>query len=202
MTDERKSGKRNASAWPDERLVRECLRGNEEAWAGLVDKYKNLVFSIPIRYGLAREDAADIFQAVWTDLLSELPRLREPRALPAWLMRVSSHKCFHWKRKQSRFLAGEGRVGEIASAEERDNPAEDLLYQVEQEQILREALTEVAPHCRLMLEMLFFKSPPRPYREVARRLGIATGSIGFIRRRCLDRLRRILERKGFRPGGV
>src|SRR3989442_7578786 len=40
-----------------------------------------------------------IFQAVCLELLSELPRLREPEALPAWLIRVTYHKCFHWKRR-------------------------------------------------------------------------------------------------------
>jgi hypothetical protein len=36
-----------------------------------------------------------------------------------------------------------------------------------------------------------------PYTEVGRRLQLATGSIGFIRGRCLKRLKQILEEKGF-----
>jgi len=35
------------------------------------------------------------------------------------------------------------------------------------------------------------------YQEVAKRLGLATGSIGFIRGRCLRRLQRALEKAGF-----
>ena len=45
--------------------------------------------------------------------------------------------------------------------------------------------------------MLFFESPPLSYQETARRLNIATGSIGFIRMRCLEKLRKSLEEKGF-----
>jgi DNA-directed RNA polymerase specialized sigma24 family protein len=45
--------------------------------------------------------------------------------------------------------------------------------------------------------MLFFEEPARPYQDVARELGIATGSIGFIRQRCLDRLRKKLVEAGF-----
>jgi DNA-directed RNA polymerase specialized sigma24 family protein len=44
--------------------------------------------------------------------------------------------------------------------------------------------------------MLFFETPARPYQEVARELGIATGSIGFIRGRCLKKLRQALEQEG------
>ena len=39
--------------------------------------------------------------------------------------------------------------------------------------------------------------PPVPYNEVARRLNLATGSIGFIRGRCLKRLKKLLQEKGF-----
>jgi DNA-directed RNA polymerase specialized sigma24 family protein len=54
---------------------------------------------------------------------------------------------------------------------------------------LREALAHLAGRCRQLIEMLFFEEPPRPYKEVADSLHIATGSIGFIRQRCLHRLR-------------
>src|SRR4029077_12344770 len=81
----------------NERLVRECCKGNEAAWSALIDKYKNLIFSIPIKFGLPREDAADIFQAVCLDLLSSLPQLREPDALPKWIMQTTYHKCLRTK---------------------------------------------------------------------------------------------------------
>ena len=48
-----------------------------------------------------------------------------------------------------------------------------------------------------MIELLFFQQPPPPYSEVAQKLQLATGSIGFIRGRCLKRLKQILEEKGF-----
>jgi len=48
-----------------------------------------------------------------------------------------------------------------------------------------------------MVRMLFFEMPPRPYEEIAKELGIATGSIGFIRGRCLTKLKQQLENMGF-----
>ena len=60
--------------------------------------------------------------------------------------------------------------------------------------MLREALSELPPRCRELIRMLFFETPPVPYEEVARNLGLATGSVGFIRMRCLKRLRKRLER--------
>src|SRR6202789_52520 len=90
------------AAWPDARLVSELLGGSEEAWRALIFKYKNLIFSIPVKYGFSADDATDIFQSVCLELLSQLPNLRNPQALPKWIMQVTAHKCFHGKRQQQR----------------------------------------------------------------------------------------------------
>lgn len=184
-----------ASEWTNKRLVEECLRGNEQAWNALVDRYKTLVYSIPLRYGAAPQDAADIFQSVWLDLFNELPRLREPEAIQGWLIRVASNKCYHWKRQQTSRGEDAGSDGlEIMSGAELPT---DILAVMEREQLIREAIAQLPPRCRDMIELLFFENPPMAYAEVAERLRLAKGSIGFIRGRCLKRLKRILEEKGF-----
>jgi RNA polymerase sigma factor (sigma-70 family) len=183
-------------SWTDERLVAECRKGNQDAWSGLIEKDKNLIFSVPIKFGLPREDAADIFQAVCLDLLSDLPQLREPRALPKWLMQMSFHKCLRWK-KQRLVLFDDPLEIEGASEASSEELPEEVMYQVQREQMLRDAVASLAPRCHRMIAMLFFESPARPYQEVAKELGIATGSIGFIRGRCLRMLRQRLQKEGF-----
>ena len=176
----------------DEQLVQDSLDGNQEAWSELIDKYKNLIFSVPIKYGFSRDEAADIFQDVCLSLFFQLKTVREPRALAKWLLMVTSHKCFHWKRRNSRFVNMEPEALELAAGE---IPAEalELVAEAQTEQALREALAGISSRCRELMKMLFFDQPPRPYRVVAQNLGIATGSIGFIRQRCLDRLRKKVE---------
>src|SRR5580704_13156726 len=87
----------------DERLIGRCLKGDQEAWSALIDKYKSLIYSIPVKLGM-HQDAADIFQSVCVDLLSELPRLREHRALPKWLMQTCYHKCLRYQRGAERMV--------------------------------------------------------------------------------------------------
>jgi len=188
-----KPEKEQQSAWNDERLVRECLAGNEEAWSALIDKYKKLIYSIPVKWNLSRDDANDIFQAVCFDLYSELSRLREPRALPKWLIQTTLHKCARLKQKQSRFVGDEVTDDLMPLGAGADR----ILEEVEREQVLRDALGGVPARCAQMVRMLFFESPARPYNEIASELGLATGSIGFIRGRCLDKLRKQLELVGF-----
>src|SRR5262249_18507290 len=74
--------------------------------------------------------------------------------------------------------------------------AEALIRQTEEEQILREALAELAPRCRRLIEMLFFETPARPYADVAAELRLPLGSGGLTREQCIERLRRALEARG------
>ena len=183
------------SDWTNARLVAECLNGNEQAWNVLVDRYKNLIYSIALRYGAPHQDAADIFQRVCLDLFNELPRLRDAEALQAWLIRVTTHKCYHWKHQSSRESGWDEDEMSARSADAMVPP--DVMAEMEREQLVQEAIAELPTRCREMIELLYFENPPLPYANVAQRLHLATGSIGFIRGRCLERLRKILEAKGF-----
>jgi RNA polymerase sigma factor (sigma-70 family) len=179
----------------DGRLVQQCLKGDEQAWAELISRYKNLIYSIPVKLGFSQDDAADIFQAVCAELISQLSELRNPKALAGWLIKVTAHRCGQWKRHASRFVDPESLPEPSAGDEVLPDR---LLAEVEHEQMLRTALRELTPRCRQLVEMLFFEASPRPYEQVARSLGIATGSIGFIRGRCLEKLRQRLEKMGFK----
>jgi RNA polymerase sigma factor (sigma-70 family) len=185
-----------AAEWSNTRLVAGCLAGDERAWHLLLDRYKNLIYSIPLRYGVPHQDAADIFQAVCLDLFNELERVRDAEALQGWLIRVTSNKCYHWKRRQNSQEADydEGQIEALPGVEQI--PAE-LIVELEREQMVREAMGQLPPRCQQMIDLLFFQNPPMPYNEVAQRLRLAKGSIGFIRGRCLKRLKKILQTRGF-----
>lgn len=180
----------------DRDLVRGCILGREEDWNLLIDRYKNLIFSVPIRYGFSRDEAADIFQSVCLELFCQLPKLRDPKALPKWLIQVTSHRCFHAQRQSRRMVSRDDEDVNLPQAIEPPR-AELQLRELENEQMLREAVAALPDRCRSLVHMLFYEEPRRPYQEVAAGLGLATGSIGLLRQKCLDRLRQTLESLGF-----
>jgi RNA polymerase sigma factor (sigma-70 family) len=190
-----RTSKKSPGAWDDARLVKECVSGNEEAWSSLIEKYKALIYSIPVKYGLPPHEAADVFQSTCMELLTRLPQLREPRALPKWLMQVAHHQCYRWKRQQQRVVSRDADPD--LPVPETPAIAESLVQQTQEEQMLREAMAFLTPQCRRLVELLFFEVPPRPYTDVAAELGLAVGSIGFTRQKCIERLRRHLDELGF-----
>ena len=177
--------------------MRECLEGNEDAWAALIDKYKKLIYSIPFKYGASPDAAADIFQSVCVELFAELSRVRKTAALRGWLITVTTHQSFHWKRRHLKRMDREQTNLDVDEIDASRAVPPDVTEEIEREQMLREATLRLSPRCQEMIRLLFYAEPPLPYREVARRLGLATGSVGFIRGRCLDRLKKTLHAMGF-----
>ena len=182
-------------AWSDEDLVAECLSGNQEAWTALVSKYKNLVYSVPMKYRMSPDDAADVFQSVWTELYNELSKLRRAGAVRSWLVTVASNQCYRWKKNQRKWSEPADPEFDIETLA-GDSGAAALQESIEREQVVREAIQRLPDRCQTMVRLLFYSDPPPSYSEVAQRLGLAEGSIGFIRGRCLQKLRRNLEDRG------
>lgn len=154
-----------------------------------------MIYSIPVKYGLPAADAADVFQATCLELLARLPEVREPRALPKWLLQVAHHQCWRWKHRQQKTLSRDSTP--LLPEAEIPAIAESLVQQTHEEQTLREAMASLEAKCRRLIDLLFFETPSRPYAEVAQALGLAVGSVGSARQRCIQKLRHKLQDRGF-----
>jgi len=182
------------SGLSEKELVQRCLDGDKESWSILVDKYKRLIFSIALRHGFSKEDADDILQDVYLSLLKNLGDLRNPQALPAWIIRTTCRECVHCHKKSSSLLLTPRII------EEHAGPAntiyDSMAHELDSEQMLGKAIAQLPTRCRELIQLLFFTIPPRSYEEVANCFGVAKGSIGFIRMKCLKRLRQRLAANG------
>lgn len=172
------------------------MAGSTDAWEALLAKYKNLIYSIPIRMGVAPDDANDIFQSVCVELFNGLPALRDVDSLPGWLATVARHRTFHWKKAATRRAVREGTELDAADASALGVEDVDVVAAAQRDQGIREAIDRLPERCQRLVRMLFFEAEARPYASIASELGLAQGSIGFIRGRCLKKLKRELEKGG------
>ena len=178
--------------WSDQELVQACLRGDEQAWGALIRRYQNIMYFFARRYGANSADAADVFQLVCAELFVSLPRLRNQQNLRSWIMTVSAHQAYHWKRsflKRARREAGETE----GAFDTLTTPPSTELELRQRDDAMRSAIAQLPPRCQVLVRLLFYEDPPLPYEVVAKRLGLATGSIGLTRSRCLKKLQRILD---------
>jgi RNA polymerase sigma factor (sigma-70 family) len=170
-------------------LVARARNGEKSAWDALVERYAPLVWSICRRRGLSVADAEDAAQIVWLQLVDQLGRIRDPAALPGWLVTTTRHECGRILREAGRTQAA-GYVLDAGNIPDEQTvmPEHELLV-AERHAALREAFTDLPPGCQELVAMLI-EDPPVPYAEISARLGIPAGSIGPSRGRCLEKLRR------------
>jgi RNA polymerase sigma factor (sigma-70 family) len=183
----------------DEALVRACRQGDEAAWEALVNRYRRLVYTVPLRAGLDEDTAADVFQRVFTALVEQLDDIAQPGRLSAWLVTTARRETWRAVRRRAPALPA-GNAGAAAEMEELPDQAvlpDEQLVRLEEQHAVRSAVAGLDERCRQLLTLLFYRATTPPYAEIASALGIAVGSIGPIRARCLERVRRHLAEAGF-----
>jgi len=168
-------------------LVARAKTGDKQAWDALVERYAPLVWSICRRYRLGAADAADASQSVWLHLVEKLGNFRDPAALPRWLVTTTRHECARLLRAAHGPHAALPLDGENIGDDQAPNAERELLA-AERHAVLREALSQLPPRYQQLI-ILLTRDPPVPYAQISATLDIPVGSIGPLRRRCLQRLR-------------
>jgi RNA polymerase sigma factor (sigma-70 family) len=170
-------------------LIRACQDGDAQAWERLLGQYERLVFSIPLRYGLTADDAADITQLTFTILIQSLSGLRADTRLAPWLATVARRHTWRLLAHRRREAVDpDGDLSEdrsLASASEEVDRWERLEW-------VRHGLSLLDERCRRLLHALYLDLEEPSYAEVARRMHMPVGSIGPTRARCLEQMRRQL----------
>lgn len=172
----------------DAELLSACVRGEPRAWSRLVDRYSALVYSIPRKQGLPESDCDDVFQTVFSSLLTHIGSIRDAASLPKWLITSTRRECWRVARARAPVaLPDDPPDAAVSEAETMET--------LERRQIVRESLRELGGSCERLLRALFASRAERSYADIARELGLPVGSIGPTRARCLSKLMEILGRR-------
>jgi RNA polymerase sigma-70 factor, ECF subfamily len=87
---------------PDTLLARLAARGDERACQELMRRYQDRVYSVAYGFVRDREEALDITQETFLQMLEALPRFREQASFFTWLHRIALNRCIDWGRSRRR----------------------------------------------------------------------------------------------------
>lgn len=181
---------------PDRQLIRWILDGAhvQEAWTALLDRYSNLIYTVPLRYGLQQSDAADVYQSVCEMLWQEMVHLRDHDRLASWLLTTAGRASWRVVMDRRRHMLRESPVLDDDPPLPDTGPRPDeIVLRSEEWSSVAAAVRELPDRCRELIRYLYYDQTMLPYEEIARRLGLAEGSIGPIRARCLSQLKKNLR---------
>ena len=84
----------------DIEVIAQVLKGDQQAYARLVDRYRNFVFTISLRYIKNREDAEEVAQDVFIKAFRSLADFRGQSKFSTWLYTVTTTSCLSFLRKK------------------------------------------------------------------------------------------------------
>jgi RNA polymerase sigma factor (sigma-70 family) len=174
--------------------VRDLARGDESAWARLLDDHGRLVMLACRRARLTPSESDDVFQTTFLSAYRAIGSLRDAAALPAWLYRIAERAALAHVRKRRPSTSIEDPDGPQLEAELSQAATQlDLLTAFEDAAAIREAVSRLEPRDRDLLDALYFETPRPSYEEVSARLDMPIGSIGPTRARALTKLRKFYD---------
>ncbi len=188
-------------AIPD--LVAGALAGHAAAWEALVERLQRVVWKSVNMMTYDREIRDDAFAATWLRLAERLDSIREPEKLPGWLATTACNEVRQIVRQRGRnhfslteSWTGEahGSVGDLLdSLSGDDGDHERGLVADDQRREVRAAFARLDEQCREIITVLVLADPPVPYQDAADRLDRPIGSLGPSRRRCLEKMKILLD---------
>ncbi|HEY3735713.1 MAG TPA: sigma-70 family RNA polymerase sigma factor [Streptosporangiaceae bacterium] len=171
------------------RLLELAQDGQTAALHEVVRELNPLLWHVARSQGLAADEAADVVQTTWLELLRRLHEIRSPQALTAWLVSVTRRDAMRVHRAGRRHAHGGGDVLESLA-----DPGPDLGEQAaaaERRRVLIRHFRTLSQRCQALLRVVAQVDRP-DYDDVASALAMPRGSIGPTRGRCLARLREML----------
>jgi len=164
--------------------------GDRAAIDELVREMTPVLWHVVRAYRLDEDVCEDVIQFTWLTLVRKADSVENPRAVASWLIITA--------RRQAWRVASRGRREDATDDEDlapvlppaRDAESEAL--QADADHRLWAAVGRLNERCQRLLRVIAFDDKP-DYKNISDELGMPVGSIGPTRRRCLEKLKSVIN---------
>lgn len=181
-------------------LLGRAARGDQQAWRVLVDRHSGMVWGAARAYSSNAADAEDVCQATWLLLAENLDRLRSPDALPGWLATTARRESLRLARARRREAPSGVDTAVFDRMDTVEGPENRALRSMLGARMWQ-AFAELSQQCQQLLRVIAV-APETSYAQISEALGLARGTIGPRKNRCLSALRKRLIALDLPEGAV
>jgi RNA polymerase sigma factor (sigma-70 family) len=178
---------------PEEEIIKRVLKGDQSAFAQLVERYQNYVFTLVLRFTENREDAEEIAQDVFVKAYRSLADFRGDAKFSTWLFAITRTSCLSFLRKKkldTRSLDNE-RTGLQLENRESDFSA-NLVEQKSRHALLNKAIAMLSPDDAQVLN-LFYKGD-QTLEEIGKIMRLDPNTVKVKLHRARHRLKDKMEK--------
>jgi RNA polymerase sigma-70 factor (ECF subfamily) len=164
------------SATPD-RLIEECLSGNQAAWETIVRQHWRKVFNLAYKFVGKHDEAEDLAQDIFLKIFKALATFDRRANFQTWLISISRNLCIdHYRsvRKERETIAREVDASTLSPTSHEIGPLV-ALERRDLRELLRQALEHLPPTLRTAVVLRDLQE--LSYQEIADQLGLPEGTV-------------------------
>jgi RNA polymerase sigma-70 factor (ECF subfamily) len=164
--------------------------GDKEAFALLLDKYSDMVYTICLRMLTVEADAADAAQEVFVKVYRSIASFREKSKFSTWVYRITYNHCISVIRRKVKVIDLVDEVPD-GNVNEGDVSGLDLISGEERKRYLQIAI-EALPETDAVVVTLFYYDE-MSLEEIAEVTGLSSGNIRIKLHRSRKKMYQVLR---------
>jgi RNA polymerase sigma factor (sigma-70 family) len=176
----------------DNELISKVLSGDQQAYASLVSRYQNYVFTLALRFTKSREDAEEVSQDIFIKAYRAMADFRGASKFSTWLYTIVNTTCITFLRKKKlevHSLDNE-KVFEVADNQDSGMRA-NMIEQKSRVSMVNQAIKMLSADDAEVIT-LFYKSE-QSLEEIAQILGVEANTAKVRLHRARTRLKEKME---------
>lgn len=145
----------------DEDIIRLILKGDNELYAEIIDRYSSKVYSTAYSYTHNHEEARDLVQEILIKVYNSLKSFKAESKFSTWLYRISVNSCIDWSRRQkSKAITTAWSLEDVnildSIASDTEGPEEIVLKQ-EHKEAVRNTVSNLPELYKTVLILYYFE---------------------------------------------
>jgi len=184
-------------AQQDIKFVEAAMRGEQQAFAELMDRYRDTIFYMLLRMVKNKSDADDLTIEAFGKAFKNIHQYTPNFAFSTWLFKIASNNCIDFLRKkksntisidsQSDDPSKDSQITIVANILD---PEEDLIKKQEAT-LMRNIVEKLKPRYRELVRLRYFNE--YSYEEISTEMNIPIGTVKAQLFRARELLNNILK---------
>jgi RNA polymerase sigma factor (sigma-70 family) len=182
-------------------LVEEAKRGNEKAFAGLMNRYRDSIYYMLLKMVNNPSDAEDLTIEAFGKAFRNLDSYTPKYAFSTWLFKIASNNCVDFIRKKQGSPTPldhlQDSLDNVTVNIQSDMPdPEESLINHQKIAALKDIVSQLKPRYKALIELRYYKE--YSYEEISSELNLPIGTVKAQLYRAKTLLYNILIKTGNR----
>ena len=175
----------------DQIIINQIIQGDSKAFSELVNRYKDLVYTLALRMLKNREEAEEVSQDTFIKVYKSLQKFKGDSKFSTWIYKVAYNSCLDRIKKNKKYL-NDVEINEFTEHQVRtvDNAFEALVEE-ERNQMIQECLNLLPSDDSFLLTLYYFEE--QSLDEIANIVGLSANNVKVKLFRSRKKLTTILR---------